>query len=616
MSDVTLKSAPLPDTGSNLAVAGYNWREGLLYALVLLVILGVQQALYGTDYLGGDNDDVMRMVQIRDLLAGQGWFDMMQYRMGTGGGVLMHWSRFIDLPIVVLIKFFALFLPAQMAEAAAAMVWPPLLAVPLILMLGLGGQRLGGKAAAHIAMILGFLYVMGSNRFGPGAIDHHNVQLVLAAAMAALLLDSNHGRLNYALAGLAAALAIAIGAETVPYVAAVSLSVAALWAVEGAEARAAATAYGLTLAAAVLAAFLLTVPPLRYGVVTCDNLSLGFLAIAAAGGVFLAGVAQFFSGRSFGQRVVALAGVGGLVLVVAKLVAPQCLQSPLKDLDPLLVSLWLSKVSEARSLASQAVSEPASLPGIYAVGLYAIVVCLWNVWRGQQRRAHAILLGLVGVSFLIALVQIRVSVFSSLIAILPLAGFISMWRQRMYADLHNQRLGLIFAAAALAAPAQAWALASWGVKTGYLAATSTAPVANKSTAKDRPEGCSAKADFAGLELLAPTTVMAPSDSGAHILRYTRHRVLSGPYHRNQAGMLAELKTGLAPPAEAEKLMRASGATILAFCGSEAQTHYIARESPDGLYGRLYQGKVPDWLEPVPGADSENLTIYRLRPEAP
>src|SRR3546814_18866070 len=44
--------------------------------------------------------DAMRMAQVRDLLAGQGWWDLTQYRVNPAdGGVLMHWSRIVDAPI-------------------------------------------------------------------------------------------------------------------------------------------------------------------------------------------------------------------------------------------------------------------------------------------------------------------------------------------------------------------------------------------------------------------------------------------------------------------------------------------------------------------------------------
>ena len=51
----------------------------------------------------GDSDSLLRLVEIRDLLGGQGWFDLHQYRMGADGGFVMHWSRLIDAPIAALI---------------------------------------------------------------------------------------------------------------------------------------------------------------------------------------------------------------------------------------------------------------------------------------------------------------------------------------------------------------------------------------------------------------------------------------------------------------------------------------------------------------------------------
>ena len=52
----------------------------------------------GTDL---STDDAMRLVEVRDLLAGQGWFDLTQYRLSPPGGVAMHWSRLVDVPLAV-----------------------------------------------------------------------------------------------------------------------------------------------------------------------------------------------------------------------------------------------------------------------------------------------------------------------------------------------------------------------------------------------------------------------------------------------------------------------------------------------------------------------------------
>src|SRR3954468_20799511 len=50
-----------------------------------------------------DTDDNMRIMQVRALLHGQGWFDLRQYRLNPPFGSNIHWSRLVDLPIAGLI---------------------------------------------------------------------------------------------------------------------------------------------------------------------------------------------------------------------------------------------------------------------------------------------------------------------------------------------------------------------------------------------------------------------------------------------------------------------------------------------------------------------------------
>src|SRR5205807_2014261 len=75
--------------------------------LLILIWLAVA-ATYALTGVGRadllSNDDAMRLVQIRDFLNGQAWFDLTQYRVNPPEGVPMHWSRLIDLPVAVLIS--------------------------------------------------------------------------------------------------------------------------------------------------------------------------------------------------------------------------------------------------------------------------------------------------------------------------------------------------------------------------------------------------------------------------------------------------------------------------------------------------------------------------------
>jgi hypothetical protein len=383
------------------------WLVTLLYCFAVIAVLLIFNR-DATDYVGADNDDALRLVEVRDLLGGQGWFDMMQYRMGLDGGTLMHWSRFIDLPIACLIAFFRLFAAPERAEALALAVWPVSLVFPMMFAMALVGRRIGGVPGLHVALAQTGLLIVGSNRFVPGSIDHDNVQLCLVALLAAMLVDEKFRPLSYVVAGVAAAVAIGIGAETTPFIAVVCVVVAVLWAWEGAAFAAAARAFALTLTVAISIAFFSTVPPHLYSTVTCDNLSLGFYGITSVGGAALLVSAILASRLSRPWRFAVLAANGAVVLATTLVLAPNCLHNPLADLDPMLIKFWLNAVTEAQSVVSVAgrllccrASRPGGMPfpnnarrpGPTACDLSGAAIgqlgnhCVSGSWRAVRRSA-------------------------------------------------------------------------------------------------------------------------------------------------------------------------------------------------------------------------------------
>ncbi len=83
-----------------------TWRSDLALALIATLVFVAIDAYGGFSQLanaGGDNDNLMRLAEVRDLLSGQGWFDLHQYRMGVEGGTVMHWSRLVDAPLAAII---------------------------------------------------------------------------------------------------------------------------------------------------------------------------------------------------------------------------------------------------------------------------------------------------------------------------------------------------------------------------------------------------------------------------------------------------------------------------------------------------------------------------------
>ena len=159
--------------------------------------------------------------------------------------------------------------------------------------------------------------------------------------------------------------------------------------------------------------------------------------------------------------------------------------------------------------------------------------------------------------------------------------------------------------------AAAWMMsfgAVWTAAAGALAGPPERNAQARIVAPASPD-CTAT-DYAALAALRPATVLAPSNLGAPILRYTPHRTLAGPYHRNVAGNLVALDMLMAAPDEAERLVRAAGIGLVAICPGNSETGFLAGAAPAGLAARLAAGAAPDWLLPEPTQGA--LRIYRLR----
>jgi hypothetical protein len=596
------------DTAGTKAASRWSrlWLVSLIYSLVVIgAILYLNRN--AADYVGADNDDVMRLVEVRDFLGGQGWFDMIQYRLGLEGGTLMHWSRFIDLPIAALIAFFRLFLVPERAEAAALTVWPLALIVPLMVSMGLAGRRIAGTEGMHFSLGLAALLIVTSRRFFPGSIDHDNVQLGLAALATAMLIGDKFRPRDYAVAAVALAVALGIGAETTPFVAVACMAVAAIWAWEGEAAAPAVRAFALTLTLAVSAAFFALVPPHLYSAVTCDNLSLGFYGMTVTGSAGLLVSALFASRLSRPWRCAVLALNGGLVLATTVMLAPQCLRSPLADLDPMLVKLWLNQVTEAQSILALARNKPETIGALYATGLFAAGICVMRMLRGDRTRVHAVLLALLLVNWAIAAVQVRGGEFANLLAVPPLALLLAELRRISAADTEDVAAAFFYVTAVLISTPVVWAVGAALAVNGMNNASGEVAAADDAAAR-----CTAGDTLAPIARLDAGVVSAPSNMGAALLRFTPHRALSGPYHRDQAGMLREFDIELAKPEKAKALLRDAHVTLLAFCPGDAETSLLSRMAPDGLYAELGRGRIPAYLEPLAATESA-VKFFRVAP---
>ena len=457
-----------------------------------------------------DTDDLMRLQQIRDWLAGQGFADVTQHRLA--GAVPMHWSRLPDLVPAALIALLSPLVGGHAAEVAAVVAWPVMLFAAALLLVARIARVLG--AEPPVAAAIAAIAYPATTLFLPGRIDHHGLQLVLLLGAVLAQLRRPSAGAGVA-AGLLAAASLVIGLETVPFLGLLSVLALAEWVAGrgGADER----LQGLGVGALVgLAAGKGLFATGGWTVGACD----GFTAEAWRAGLALAPVPlvlAMFDARLAGWRSRALAAmaVSAAAGALALWLSPGCL-SPYGAVDPLAARLWLTHVGEAQGLFAAPPATALGYAGLLLVGLGAAA---WQV-RATRDRDWATLALLLLASLLVTLSSLRGAYAGALLAAPALAAAVAAERAR-----------------------GAWRLAAaWAASAGMLWPLAADALAPASAAAPNARGdCTSPAMLAALAALPPGTVMAPVDAGAVILAGTRQRVVAAPYHRQGAGIAASYR---------------------------------------------------------------------------
>jgi hypothetical protein len=510
-----------------------NWWPIIWFWAVVAAVLAFRALVQAdTTTLLGDTDDAMRMVTATDLLRGQPWQDLIQHRDNAPYGGQMHWSRLVDAPIALLMLAAMPLFGAAAAADVAAIVWPLLLLLGLLVLSVLITRRLVPEGGVVAPLVLPVINLVLAIEFAPGRVDHHNVQILLIGGLLLSLLVGRTRRTGGAWAGVLAATSIAVGIETLPLIATAVAAIAFCWAADPSGHKAALGALGASLALALLGHFLLATPPAAYFVPVCDTLSIVHVIAGAAGGAALLALALGPTPTHAWQRLVLLSGLGSLVFVGMAVWAPDCVGGTL-GVNRRLAEEYFVGIDELQSLWDRFGQHPASAIAFASPVVAALAISAWRAYRerGDRRVDWLILLGFVIVAALFMLLQVRGARLAALLALPAGCWLIAAARQRY----SNRRT-----AGSVALLAGAWLLGCTLLQLLIVGFTSAALPSGTSTAgrNGGPVGnCHLSADYAPLAALAPGNVAAPPGISSHILRYTEHSVLSAGYHRNAKSIL-------------------------------------------------------------------------------
>ena len=573
-----------------------NWRRWVLVAWVAVA------AWYMYDRWGqirwwslGDTDDNMRLMQVRAWMAGQGWYDLRQYRMNPPVGFDIHWSRIVDLPIAGLILFFRLFTTPAWAERLACGLAPILPLSITMLAIAATTRRLVAPLAWPLAMVLLFCAGATQLMYMPMRIDHHGWQLAMLALTVAGLCDPQAKR-GGALVGLASAVSLAIGLEMLPYSAMAGAILALRWVWDRDEAERLAV-YALTLGGGSAAGFAAFASNANYAM-RCDALTPVWLSVTVAAGALLFLLARI-NPASRGARLTLALVAGAVIAGGFASLFPQCLTRP-EQVSPELQRNWLNNVREAKPIYKHPLRVALPMAVMPVIGMIGAIVA---AWRRRTIGWTAVAL-FTTFACLMLLWQARAAPAAQMLAVPGIAALLWMilpWLLRLRSPL------LRVPAIVLAVLIPTGIAAAWVVK--YLPSAQPTAYANR---VNRATGqCVRTSVLTRVNAYPATTVFTFVDLGPRLIVTTHHDAIAGPYHRNGDAILDEQHAFQGNEAQARSIMKRHGATLLLICPDMAEsTNYRAR-APGGFYDRLAHGWQPSWLTPLPLPKGSPLRLYRI-----
>jgi hypothetical protein len=539
----------------------------------------------------------MRMMQVRGLLHGQGWYDLAQHRMA---GSNIHWSRLVDLPIAALKLLFAPIFGGRIAEQIAVAVAPMVPMLVAMAAIATIVRRMVAPIAYPLAVALLACAGMTTGMWEPLRIDHHGWQLAALAWSMASMTDPRRGR-GGVMMGLSTAFSLVIGLEMLPYLAAAGAITVLMWVRDAGEARRLA-GYGISLGGGCAFGFLVFTSEANMAPL-CDALTPVWLSTMLGAGA-IAVVLAWLSPQKPLARL-GLAAVGGAILAAGFAGgAPQCL-GRLEQAPPELELLWLSKVREAMPIWRHGLDVAIEALTLPVAGLIGYALMAWRS-RGEPEKLIAWaaigLLAAAGVG--LTMWQTRAGAAAQLLSIpgaTALAWFAFLWlmgRRRM--------LVRVFGVVA------AFVLIS-GIATGYATQYfNDTPLTEGRKAINRANnGCPTLYALAPVARQPRGMVLTFVDLGPRLITVTPHDAITGPYHRNAQQILDVMHAWRGDEANALRTVRQYHVDYVLICPHLSESTIYQSEAPNGFYAQLARGKIPYWMTPIQLPPNSPYRMWRV-----
>jgi len=552
-------------------------------------------------YKLGDSDCYMRLVRVSDLYNTGRWYDPVILRSNAPDGERLHWTRPFDVLLLAGAVPLALLTDFESALFWWGVIISPLLMIATIIALQWSAKPILDKDGPILACFVFVLQIIVLAYYQAGRPDHHSLLIfffVLSVGFALRMILRPFNAFLCYIAGAIGALSIWISVESMLPICIIMAVLGLLWILENGDFARKSLHYSIAIFVFTVFSMILERPWYDLTTQEFDRLSIVHWSVIGFIAIFWITISIFGRYESLFQRALyrfsfVFAGAAAIALTTL-FCFTGFFKGPFADVDPRIIPIWLNKVSEVQPLisGSDSLVVPAQLLGSAVLCLPFLCYVILRESRNENWKGWVFILLAPAVFILLALYQIRWSVYAQILLIISMTALMVLLRQRgpktgFLRTLKNVFIVLVFSL-------------------GFLLLGLLADVIFKKgdSEKSRHEVsliqiCEYLND-AEQWRQRNLRILTHIDFGAEILYRTRHEVIGTPYHRNSPGILTTYEIMTADTdAKALGLVQKREIGLILLCPKSTESVFYSKPGHEStFYKRLLDDTIPNWLRKV------------------
>ncbi|KUG02862.1 hypothetical protein ASZ90_019755 [hydrocarbon metagenome] len=554
-----------------------------------------------------DTDNYMRLVRVEQLAETGDWYDSTIHRNNYPFGDTLHWTRPLDVLLLLGAGPLMPWLGLKKALLYWGIVISPILGILSMLALVWATKPILVQQAQRLLLIILIAQPLLFQVFIFGRPDHHSLLALLFILLLGCLtrmLASIDLKKHSILAGLIAAAATWVSVEAIFSIIMVFVALIILWIMNKDNYALMLRFFSLSLLG-FTTLFLLVERPLSlvFTAAEYDKLSVVYVFVYLIAAAFSMGLAMIKNAhwrtRTLSAVTLALPSVLAIYLAF-----PAFFHGPMSGVNPAIVPIWLSKVSEIQPLLLSGYFTSISFLGSAGLALsYLIIYYITKTCTGIKAPMLLLSTGFIFFTAL-TLYQIRMGFYSSIIISILLAfmlkDIIEYLSKRPNKMTSFMRAGITI-------------LVILGFPSAGLMASSLQedPPYKYQDVKTLSRYLNEYQD----EHPDTANILASIDFGPEILYRTDYNIISAPYHRNDRGIIYTYEVMTSDNMEKVKGMLAEREIDLIAIAPDSKeiVMYRTENNPLAFYERLKSDAVPEWLTKLklPENVKKSFIIYKV-----